>query len=235
MREVRHSRPLVPATAARCGPAGPGRRHRAEALGLRGIGALHYGVSCAPCLPTVRARAGGCGPRSIGGAAGVVADGARSGGALALVLGSSDAFAKPTPSSEAGRPLIHNYSRRDFGAGVQQWDVTQDARGIMYFANNAGVLEFDGRSWRLIELPSRLDVRALASDSGRRRPHLRRHQRRFRLPRPDAAGQLQFTSLLPPTRGRIQLRPGVHPGQRAGRRRLLPGAQPSCAAGRATG
>jgi hypothetical protein len=64
-----------------------------------------------------------------------------------------------------GRPLIQNYSRRDFGGGVQQCDVTQDSRGIVYFANNAGVLEFDSRSWRLIELPSRFDVRALASDA----------------------------------------------------------------------
>jgi signal transduction histidine kinase/DNA-binding response OmpR family regulator len=119
-------------------------------------------------------------------------------GALALVLGSSDAFANPTPSSvEAGRPLIHNYSRRDFGAEVQQWDVVQDARGIMYFANNAGVLEFDGRKWRLIELPSRLDVRALASDAaGTGRIYVGTGGD-FGYLTPDAVGQLRFTSLLP--------------------------------------
>lgn len=45
-----------------------------------------------------------------------------------------------------GKPLIHNYNRRDFGGEVQHWDAIQDDRGIVYFANNAGVVEYDGRA-----------------------------------------------------------------------------------------
>jgi signal transduction histidine kinase/DNA-binding response OmpR family regulator len=118
---------------------------------------------------------------------------------LALILVGGGSVLRAAPSAEGvGRPLIHNYNRRDFGAEVQQWDVVQDARGIMYFANNAGVLEFDGRNWRLIELPSRLGVRALAIDStGSGRIYVGAGGDFGHLA-PDAAGQLQFTSLMPP-------------------------------------
>src|SRR4026207_309495 len=85
--------------------------------------------------------------------------------ALALILmGGGSVLRAAPPAAGGGRPPTHNYTRRDFGAEVQQWDVIQDARGIMYFANNAGVLEFDGRNWRLIELPSRPGVRGVAID-----------------------------------------------------------------------
>ena len=119
--------------------------------------------------------------------------------ALALILMGGGSLLRAAPSADGvGRPLIHNYNRRDFGAEVQQWDVIQDARGIMYFANNAGVLEFDGRNWRLIELPSRLGVRALAIDpTGTGRIYVGAGGD-FGYLSPDAAGQLQFTSLMPP-------------------------------------
>jgi hypothetical protein len=118
---------------------------------------------------------------------------------LALILVGGGSAVRAAPSADGvGRPLIHNYNRRDFGAEVQQWDVIQDARGIMYFANNAGVLEFDGRNWRLIELPSRLGVRALAVDpTGTGRIYVGAGGD-FGYLSPDAAGQLQFTSLMPP-------------------------------------
>ncbi len=96
-----------------------------------------------------------------------------------------------------GKPLIQNYNHRDFGTEVQTWDVVQGDNGLMYFANNAGVLEYDGRTWRLIELPSHLDVRALLKDS--RSPRIYAGATGdFGYLGPDAAGQLQFHSLLPP-------------------------------------
>jgi signal transduction histidine kinase/DNA-binding response OmpR family regulator len=120
-------------------------------------------------------------------------------GVLAALLDSTGAVAAPPASEEpVGRPLIHNYSRRDFGGEVQQWDVVQDSRGVMYFANNAGVLEFDGRNWRLIELPSRLDVRALASDTAGSGRIYVGASGDFGYLGPDATGQLQFASLMPP-------------------------------------
>ena len=97
----------------------------------------------------------------------------------------------------AGRPIVRNYDHRDFGAEVQNWDVLQGANGLVYFANNAGVLEFDGRTWRVIELPSHVSVRSLARDREGGRIYVGA-MGDFGFLEPDAAGQLQFTSLLPP-------------------------------------
>jgi signal transduction histidine kinase/DNA-binding response OmpR family regulator len=122
--------------------------------------------------------------------------------ALALVAGPA-ASRLHAQEVRVGKPLVHNYNHRDFGAEVQAWDVVQGDSGLMYFANNAGVLEYDGRTWRLIELPSHLDVRSLLKDS--RGPLAALGGRiyagatgDFGYLRPDAAGQLEFHSLLPP-------------------------------------
>lgn len=63
-----------------------------------------------------------------------------------------------------GIPNITNYSISEYKAGTQNWDVSQDADGFMYFANNNGVLRFDGIYWDLIELPVSTPVRSLMID-----------------------------------------------------------------------
>lgn len=30
----------------------------------------------------------------------------------------------------------------DYNAGIQNWAIAQDERGVMYFGNNSGLLEF---------------------------------------------------------------------------------------------
>src|SRR5262249_52917859 len=99
----------------------------------------------------------------------------------------------PVGKPPLGKPLVHNYNHRDFGAEVQAWDVVQGDSGLMYFANNAGVLEYDGRTWRLIALPSHLDVRSLLKDSAGR--IYVGASGDFGYLDPDSAGQLQFRSL----------------------------------------
>ena len=44
----------------------------------------------------------------------------------------------------SGFPFITNYTTADYGAGIQNWGITQDRNGILYIANNYGLLEFDG-------------------------------------------------------------------------------------------
>ena len=63
-----------------------------------------------------------------------------------------------------GAPIIQTFNPTDRHAQTTNWGVTQDKRGVMYFANAGGVLEFDGTSWRLIELPLETYVRSLAVD-----------------------------------------------------------------------
>ncbi|MGF6846550.1 hypothetical protein QFZ51_001785 [Chitinophaga sp. W3I9] len=64
-----------------------------------------------------------------------------------------------------GLPRIINYSKSDFQAGTQTWDIEQDSKGIMYFANNEGMLTYDGSHWKAYPLPNRTIVRALAIDT----------------------------------------------------------------------
>jgi ligand-binding sensor domain-containing protein/DNA-binding CsgD family transcriptional regulator len=61
---------------------------------------------------------------------------------------------------QIGFPAVTNYSRSDYQAGTQNWAIQQDADGILYFANNKGLLEFDGTSWQTYYLPNRTIVRS---------------------------------------------------------------------------
>ncbi|SKB79206.1 ATP-binding protein [Dyadobacter psychrophilus] len=62
-------------------------------------------------------------------------------------------------------PFITNYSTDDYKAAFQNWALVQGDNGIMYAANNSGVLEFDGKSWQLIPTSEGNPVRSLAKDS----------------------------------------------------------------------
>ena len=63
----------------------------------------------------------------------------------------------------AQTPFIRNFSSEEYKANTQNWAIVQDQRGVMYFANNDGVLEYDGTNWRLISTP--MHVRSLSIDS----------------------------------------------------------------------
>ncbi len=67
-----------------------------------------------------------------------------------------------------GSPSITNFSRADYHAGTQNWDIQQDERGIIYFANNKGLLEFDGTNWRTFPLPNGTIVRSVNYDKNGR-------------------------------------------------------------------
>ncbi len=61
-----------------------------------------------------------------------------------------------------GLPDVINYSKKDYSGGLQNWDFTQDKNGILYVANNEGLLSFDGRNWNLYPLPNKTIVRSVA-------------------------------------------------------------------------
>lgn len=60
-----------------------------------------------------------------------------------------------------GSLRLKNYYSRDFGGNPQVFDVTQDDRGVMFFANQRGVVEYDGVDFRIIKVQSNLEVHAL--------------------------------------------------------------------------
>ncbi len=52
-----------------------------------------------------------------------------------------------------GIPYIRNYTLNDIPAGAQTWMIDISEDGLAYFANNDGLLEFDGTTWRIYPLP----------------------------------------------------------------------------------
>lgn len=71
---------------------------------------------------------------------------------------------KPFAQSTIGLPLIVNYSKAEFKGGSQTWDIKQDSRGIMYFANNEGLMTYDGSYWKIYPLPNKTIIRSLYID-----------------------------------------------------------------------
>jgi len=67
-----------------------------------------------------------------------------------------------------GTPSILNYPKSEYNAGTQNWGIAQDKNGFMYFANNDGVLRFDGIHWDLIEVSRSAPVRSVAIDGENR-------------------------------------------------------------------
>ncbi|ULQ55224.1 hypothetical protein KJS94_11280 [Flavihumibacter rivuli] len=93
-----------------------------------------------------------------------------------------------------GLPRIVNFSKTEFHGGAQTWDIRQDARGQMYFANNEGLITFDGAYWKLYPLPNKTIMRSLALDSmGRIYSGGQGEMGYFRA---DGRGVLKYTTLI---------------------------------------
>ncbi len=67
-------------------------------------------------------------------------------------------------AQELGRYPIHNFNHRDYSGHSQNWAIVQDPRGLIYVANNKGVIEYDGSDWRHISINGALS-RCLDIDS----------------------------------------------------------------------
>jgi class 3 adenylate cyclase len=113
---------------------------------------------------------------------------------IAAAIGAAASSAVAGLNPETGAYLYQHYSPKQYGASPQNWGMAEDRRGILYFANTDGLLEFDGTTWRMHRLPGGSIVRSVSVDDegtiyvggvGN-----------FGLLQPDATGTLQFISLL---------------------------------------
>lgn len=95
----------------------------------------------------------------------------------------------------AGLPYIKNYSAEDYSASSQNWDVCQDKRGILYFANTVGIMEFDGVDWRLINTSNNSAVKSLATDTATGRVYVGA-KGDFGYLHPNTSGKTEYVSLL---------------------------------------
>ncbi|MGE8339532.1 MAG: regulator, partial [Flavobacterium sp.] len=64
-----------------------------------------------------------------------------------------------------GIPDIKNYKRSEYKGGTQNWSIDQDKNGNIYFANNSGLIQFDGSNWHKYSLPNKSEIRSLKIDA----------------------------------------------------------------------
>lgn len=64
-------------------------------------------------------------------------------------------------SVNLGVPPVRHFTKKDYHAGTQNWEMAQDALGLIWCANNEGLLCFDGVYWSLYPVANRTIVRSL--------------------------------------------------------------------------
>jgi len=58
--------------------------------------------------------------------------------------------------SQTGNYFLYHYSQSQKHTSSVCFDMAQDKRGVMYFATNGGVLEFDGKTWDILKGPNQV-------------------------------------------------------------------------------
>lgn len=87
---------------------------------------------------------------------------------ILLIIICSGLFFTANAQPGIGIPAIKNYTYSDYNASAEIFGVCQDKNGILYFANNDGLLTFDGSYWKIYPLPNKAAIKSLAIDpSGR--------------------------------------------------------------------
>jgi AraC family chitin signaling transcriptional activator len=71
-----------------------------------------------------------------------------------LILGMFLGFSQEYP------PII-KFTNATYNAGNQNWMIAQDAHHFIYFANNEGLLEYNGSTWRLYKSPNESILRSV--------------------------------------------------------------------------
>ena len=68
----------------------------------------------------------------------------------------------------SGFPLIENFSQEEYKAGTQNWGIEIMDNGHLFFANNSGLLQYDGLNWHLYKLPNKTIVRSVCISKSKR-------------------------------------------------------------------
>ncbi|MFH7011113.1 triple tyrosine motif-containing protein [Flavobacterium sp. FlaQc-52] len=73
---------------------------------------------------------------------------------LLFVLVSFTVFSQELPPIVKYPPIV-------YGAGNQSWMISQNEQNYLYFANNEGLLEFNGTNWKLYPTPNETIMRSV--------------------------------------------------------------------------
>jgi DNA-binding CsgD family transcriptional regulator len=73
---------------------------------------------------------------------------------LLIILSTTFSFCQELP------PIV-KYNPTTYGAGNQNWMISQDKNNFIFFANNDGLLEFNGSNWTLYPSPNETIIRSV--------------------------------------------------------------------------
>lgn len=96
---------------------------------------------------------------------------------------------------EIGVPAVQNFQRAVYNAGTQNWWSAQGDNGIMYFANNSGLVRFDGQFWSLHTVPNGSNLRVLHYSTDQQRLYVGAFND-FGYFTNDSIGDLKYVSLM---------------------------------------
>lgn len=77
------------------------------------------------------------------------------------------AFLYPLYIHAGWQRSVTNYTRHKYKAASQNWDIIQQKNGWMYFANNKGLLEYDGTNWAVYPINNAKMRTLKQADDGR--------------------------------------------------------------------
>ncbi|WP_373494787.1 two-component regulator propeller domain-containing protein [Aquiflexum sp.] len=92
-----------------------------------------------------------------------------------------------------GLPFSKFYSSEEYQGGIQNFSFNQSISGLIYVANNFGLLEYDGTTWRRYSLPNSTKIRDVHIDE--RGIIYVAGQGEFGYFKPDETGYLRYHSL----------------------------------------
>lgn len=76
--------------------------------------------------------------------------------------------AQPAGINIVKTPLTKYFDPSEYPGGIQNWSFVQDSDGVLYTANNHGLLEFDGSTWTLHRVPGSTKMRSVFIDANNR-------------------------------------------------------------------
>lgn len=67
-------------------------------------------------------------------------------------------------TTSAQIPTLRNFSPIEYNGGTQNWEISEIRDNLMAFANNHGLIVFDGENWQIHPVANYTSVRSLAFD-----------------------------------------------------------------------
>lgn len=91
-------------------------------------------------------------------------------------------------------PPIQNHTSVEYDGASQNWGIAVDDRGLIYAANDEGLLSYDGQRWELFPLKNGATIRSVLPHNGR---IYTGSYREFGYWKRDLTGEMTYTSLIP--------------------------------------